>query len=351
MRARRKKRIRKSTKYIGIIISIFFIMFSSSNLVNLLSNQNIGKKTEEIYSYINAFNYNYKVNLINNKYMTNNQIEQENMSYVTDLIDTIDLMLDYTYNAEINSEIEYKYKVIGKMEASYTQDGEEQKVWEKEDGIIDEKAYTVDSKQVSINEQITLDLKELNELIKEFEQEMGMNLDAIYVVVLQVETKTTIQEQEVKNTYSTGISIELANKTTRVEGEKNKEDIEYVSKEVDAQEEQNVFFVIMNIVIFIIGLYILYYVLKAKTTNRVKNEYRQELNKILRICQDKIVQTKSRPEIDMKNIVEVKDFAEIIKVSEELFKPILYWSNNEKEEAWFIVMSNQVSYRYILKGH
>ena len=45
----------------------------------------------------------------------------------------------------------------------------------------------------------------------------------------------------------------------------------------------------------------------------------------------------------------VKDFGEIVKVSEELFKPILYWISPRNDEAWFTVMSHGVTYRYILK--
>ena len=69
----------------------------------------------------------------------------------------------------------------------------------------------------------------------------------------------------------------------------------------------------------------------------------------MKICQDKIVQVSTRPTDNPDSIVYVKDFGEIVKVSEELFKPILYYSDNQKEEAWFSVMSGNTTYRYILK--
>ena len=48
-------------------------------------------------------------------------------------------------------------------------------------------------------------------------------------------------------------------------------------------------------------------------------------------------------------IIEVKDFGELIKLSEELYKPILYWNSNQKEEAEFFVITNNVIYKFILK--
>ena len=91
-------------------------------------------------------------------------------------------------------------------------------------------------------------------------------------------------------------------------------------------------------------------ILRAKTTNRVKNEFRQELNRILKLCQDKIVQINTKPHDLPENVVQVKDFGEIFKVSEELFKPILYFFDNEKQEAWFSVITGTTTYRYILKS-
>ena len=41
---------------------------------------------------------------------------------------------------------------------------------------------------------------------------------------------------------------------------------------------------------------------------------------------------------------------EIVKISEELFKPILYYLDNQKEEAYFSVMTGNNIYRYILKN-
>ena len=70
MRTRQKVKIRKSTRYFYIIcIMSLIIVLSSSLIQNLLKNNTI-KKKEEIYSYTNEFNYNYDVNLINNKYKT-----------------------------------------------------------------------------------------------------------------------------------------------------------------------------------------------------------------------------------------------------------------------------------------
>ena len=44
-------------------------------------------------------------------------------------------------------------------------------------------------------------------------------------------------------------------------------------------------------------------------------------------------------------------FGELIKLSEELYKPILCWISEDlnNQQAWFSVISNKIRYRFILK--
>ena len=162
--------------------------------------------------------------------------------------------------------------------------------------------------------------------------------------------QTNIEENPIDVNYEPTIQIDLGEKTTKITGENNKEDKQFISDEYQVNGTRNIVIIILDIIIIIISIAVLRYMVKAKANNRVKNEFRQELNRILKICQDKIVQISSKPHDLPENVVYVKDFGEIFKVSEELFKPILYYFDNEKQEAWFSVMTGGTTYRYILKG-
>lgn len=349
MRTRyRKNRIRKSTKYFCITIAIVLIITCLGTLMESLLNENKGVKTKQIYFYSNKFNYDYQVKLIENKYIKQSEKTEKEFAYVTDLIDYTNLTLDYQYQAQKESDLTYEYEIIGKMQAVYTKDGEEQKILDEQETLLEKVIKTDHSNEIKIQEKLKLDLKEKNNLLNEFKQKMGMPISANYAVILKVRVRTTIEEKEVIAEYNPTIMLDLAEKTTKISGENNKEDTQYISKE-EKQTDQSPFIIIINILGIVIAIYLLIFVAKAKVTNRVKNEYRQELNRILKLCQDKIVQVKTRPESNSENTVDVKDFGEIVKLSEELFKPILYYFNQEKEEAWFNVISNQVTYRYILR--
>lgn len=175
-----------------------------------------------------------------------------------------------------------------------------------------------------------------------------MSVNANLYVRLIVNTRTFINNEEVINQYVSNFSISLGDKLAIVNGKNN--DIQIGSTKY-ASTTENVNINIGKLIISLIG-YTMYFIqFKTKKLNTIKNEFKLELNRILKSCQDRIVIVKNKVDADEENIIEVNDFGELIKLSEELYKPILCWISDDinDEQAWFSVLSNKVGYRFILK--
>ena len=342
-------KIRKSVKYICICISLILILISCVNIGSSMARTNTLNTNKEIYNYKNKFSYNYTVNLLSNKFMPEKSMGMSQNYFVTDLIDNIKLDLNYTYEGSSKTDINYDYQIVGVLSAVYVKDGVECKVWEKEDVLKKLVKDSANDTSASINESLNLNLKKQNKLVKEFEDEMGMSLTANYTIMLKVNTNTNVEDVQVTNEYNPLITISLAEKVTTITGDNNLENTEYVSKQDNEAKKASIPYLIVNIIIFVAGLGLLKFALSHKSINVVRNEYRHELNRILKLCQDKIIQVSKKPNIEQGKIIDVNDFGEIIKASEELFKPILYWFNEKTEEAEFNVLSDNVIYKYILK--
>ena len=347
MRIKQVKKMRKSMKYGITIFAIILMLLSFFSLEQNLSKENIKTKTKEIYKYTNKFNYDYKVNLIENKYM-NEEDDDKTLVYVTDLIDTTQIFMNYEYLADKESQIKYDYLIEGNMKVVYIKDGEEQKIIDEKETIIEKNDQEFSGNDLKINESFDIDLKSKNEMLNDFKQKMGMNIDAKYIITLKVKVNTNIEENEVNSDYQSIVQINLAEKTTKISGENNKEESKYISKEYNVSVEKNIYIIIFDIILIVISIIILIYLRGFKIANNITNEYRKELNKILKLCQDKIVQVNTNPN-ENDNIIDVKDFEEIVKVSEELFKPILYYFDNENQEAIFCVITGKITYIFILK--
>lgn len=346
----KKKRIRKSTRIAYILILVIVLVFFISQCILLLEKDETSYKKKEVYNYTNKFAYDYTVNLVKNRYIDEPSLGMEQQVYITDLIDNLSLNLNYSYIASTDSNINYKYNITGKLIAVYTRDGDEQKILEKNYNLLEEQNKTSNGKEIDIAENLELNLQEQNKLIKDFEQNMNMSVDATYTVILNIETDTKVEGENVNNKISPKIVIDIGKKTTKISGENNQEDTKYISTKIAENETSNTsYFVIYGIIIAIALIALRYLLRKTESTVIIRNEYRQEINRIIRLCQDKIVQVKSQPDIDKDKLIEVKDFGELVKLSEELFKPILFWEDRDKSESWFIVMSNNTIYRHIIK--
>lgn len=348
MRRKRKIKMRKSTKYTILLVFFLLFIFFAQLLYNSCCNKH-SKQTKEIFSYSDDFSYQYKVNLIENEYMTQEDLKNISKYYITDLINNIELELKYSYSGSDVTKFDTSYRILGELRGYYSGEQEEQEIWNKKYTLKDYQYLNNTSDKLVINENINLNLSDLNNLVKNFEHMMNISIDARYVVTLEIVNSFEIEGVKKENKFSPQISINLGEKTTTINGQNSKE-TDYITKEYEEKDEINLILVLLAILGMIVSIVIFFKVIKTDTRVNLINQYRKQLNQILKLCDEKIVELSKKPVFDEDKVVDVKDFEEIIKVSEELFKPILFWDDLIEERAYFAVMTNNIQYRYILKN-
>lgn len=354
MRNRRKERkkikLRSSTRAIYIIIALVLFAVSSSNIFQEIVNKDEEKLKKEVYTYTNYYQANYEMKIKENRF-----IEEETLpmgqTYVTELLDSMDLNILYKYEASKDANVEYTYDITATIGASYTDNGKEYKVWNKKYTLLEQKQEESQG-DIQIKELVNIDLPKYNKEVNDFKQTTGMALDAYLNVQLNVTTIANIEDRKVENTYSSDFKLTLGNKITIIDAKGNDTKIGHVEEENAVKTSKNVWKIVINLVIVSASIYAVYYVLtKTKTLHSIKNEYKVELNRILKSCQDKIIMVTKKIEVENTDLIDVKDFGELIKLSEELYKPILCWNADDEKEAWFCVISNAVTYKFILKKY
>ncbi len=349
----KKIKIRKSVRrtYLCVLLIIFamclYLLYDSFNSAN---KKNFVKAN--IYEYNNKYSYKYDVKLLDNKYVDSDNVAEDDV-YITDLMDSIDISMNYVYKANQSSDINYSYQVRGFLEATYsnTKNGKDQKVWQKSYSIVPNKDASVSGDSFEINESFNVNLADVIAEVKGFQEELGMPVSVKYTVFLGISSTTNVLGKEVSNVYSPDIVFDIGNKTTSISSTtENSERPQIVTKTVqESTGMSNLKRSTATVTAVVSCLLILAVLIKTENKNNVKNEYKVELNKILRGCEEKLVESNSKIDVEGQNLVDVKEFSEVLKVSEELFKPILYWNNEDDEETWFCVLGDNTIYRFILK--
>ena len=82
----------------------------------------------------------------------------------------------------------------------------------------------------------------------------------------------------------------------------------------------------------------------------IKNDYTVALNRILKSYGDIVAEVVSPIETDYMKIVDVKNFDQLLDIEEEIRMPILFYETIPEEEGEFVILYDNMVYRYIISG-
>lgn len=348
-KSKHKTRIRPSIR--NTLFIVFGILIALS-IYKVLTNTIFTPKEQKeniVYKSKEDFKQDYSVTIKKNKYMDIEDMKNEKI-YVTEFLEKINTNYKFKYEGEKAEKINLIYKVRGELKGNYLSEGKEEEFWNREYVLIDEKMKSSENNVIEVDEELEIDIKQFNKLIKDFIEEIQISIDAKLCVIFEANVTAYSNGEMILDSYTNEMDISLGQKTTKITGKFDDEKENTKTKKVEIAKETNALELIGWI---ILGLACTYAVLKikrnTKTTNRVTNAFKIELNQILNACGDKIIKIDSNNSIYGNNIIEVSDINEIVKLSEEAFKPILYYQVPNTNVAWFYVVLEKEIYRYILK--
>jgi len=349
MNAIPKRKIRKSTKNTFIIVAVLLFIVSSIFLYNGLFFIEQYSNMKEIYKYETNFKADYSVNLKDNIFIEEKTLPS-GKAYLSDLIDTINFDLMYNFKADTKSKLKYTYDIKGIVKGVYIKDGKEQEVWNRVYTLTETKSEEVETNEIKIKENVLLNYNEYNQQALLLAETYAIRLTTKMYLQLDLKIETIQDGEKVNVEYKSDIIFDLGAKTTEMTGKFKDEGQGNMIVEVVSKEHGNAIQTALGVIALVAAAYLVNKALIGTTINHnIKSVYKSELNKILRVCQDKIVHLNNKIDVSNQELIDVKDFQEIIKLSEELGKPILCWSSKEEEETWFTIVSNEVLYRFILR--
>lgn len=348
-KGKHKKRIRSSTKTTIFIVCGVLAIFSIIGLYSSIFDKKIEEKEQVVYKYSDKYKQQYTVDLKENRYMENESLSK-NQLYVTDLIEKLRLNFNYTYEGSNPEKINCTYSVTGKLKSTYSSNGIEQEIWNKEYVILEAKEKNTTENILEINENLDIDLKQYNDLVNDFIEKMEMAVTTKLYIEFKTNVTAYANGEMLLDQYTNQLEVSLGDKVTKISGDTEDSKEEVVNRKIQVEKEVNPTIKVVLVITLILSIYVIIKVQKGtKTTNKITNIFKLELNQILSACGDRIVKIDSQINTVGVTIIELKDINELVKLSEELYKPILYYQVPNKKEAWFCLTLENETYRYILK--
>ncbi len=345
----KRKVLKKWVRFslLGIIITFFmsslFIIYKSINKPD----KNI---SIILYSYLIKQDIDYKVNLYDNSYIDSNYLGRDE-TYISDLIKQIEIEYKYNYSGSKVVPLKYTYSVDAVINGEYSLDEEESKVWTKKYNLIKPTTVDVNDKNtISINKPVNIDFKYYNNIVSQFRQELKLPINASLNVIFTINVNGNLDKEKINDTKTISLNIPLNQQAFKIT--ENYQDVynKNITPKVKKQEK----FVYRKLIcgILLMGISIMLFIVLFREIFNIpkKNVYTTKLNKILKEYGDVIIEVLNPVNEENMDIVEVKNFNEMIDLEEELRVPIMFYEVVEYMEGEFTLVHNNILYKFILKN-
>ncbi len=340
-------------QWVRVVLLIVVIAVMIASIVSIVKGLNPAQAgQEELYSYNYNSNLNYKVYLKDNSFFTTPYIGM-NKQYITSLIDHINVDANYTFQSTEDLDYSYNYEIVATARGLYQNtDGKDVEIWSKAYPVVNQANQSGSGKTFSINKNIDLNYEQYNQIMTDFRNQYGLSIDARVDLSMNINITAGLKgqtEKGLKETNTMTLEIPLLQQTINIKPNYVNHGSNTIYKDASTEKEINIPLVAVGAVVLVIALIVFKVLVKSLLAVTRKSEYVLALNKILKEYGDIIAETHNMPDIDKYDIINVKNFNDLVDVEEELHSPILYFEVRENYESIFLIISNNTLYKFTLR--
>jgi len=336
------KRIKLPNKIrLGVIgIIFFFLIFSAFNANAIDEKPEINIKTTVTFAYSQNGDFDYII------YLTDNMVYDgrttikpvDNLIAFRDIVDHIDASFTYNFYSTKTASITGDYILTALIKTD---------MWSKKFTLASGKFND------SFNEDFSVDYLYYENVTKLINAETGVTASNPQLIIecniynLRVKSSEYIFDPD-RFIHSMSVSlnentIDLSdNLKKEMSGVKTTEEKIYSSegnKEID-QWTANAYFFIIIIIIFS-------FITKGDVVKL--NEIEKQVKKINKKYNEWIVEVDEPPKRPLgTEIINTKSIEDLMKISEELGKPMIYYGSNHEGTHTYYVLDETAHYRYVL---
>lgn len=312
-----------------------------------------GEVTEivKVYSYEQAANIDYQVNLLPNNFFPETTLGP-GQAYITSLADSLQTQIDYTLRGEAAAEITGTYQVNGSLVA-YSEIGKdsEMEVWRRELSFMEPRTFAANDNKIHIQENISIPVSSyvfFAQAVQEATKFSPSRLELIidYRVNVQGKTDAGSFTDELHPT----LIIPLQGKVFTVQGElapKKEGAIETeTTRPAEGVQTANIG---LGITLLLAALLCAGFMALTRRSDKHLSPEERRLVQILRQHGARVITlTGSLPAAELNQVLMVFDFEDLVKAADEIEQPILYEIDEIKGKHSFYVVSSPYIYRYNL---
>ena len=296
-------------------------------------------------------NIKYQVNLKDNSYYKEKQLK-EDMQYITDLIDYINVDFNYKMVTSKKSTYNYKYNITADIVV--TDRNNTEKILYKDSEVLKEDVIVDNHEDTNVNilENLKIDYQKYNSLVNSFKSKYTVSASSNLVITMHVESdvKNSNVDNDIKDNEDLKITIPLSEQTINILKDYNAKGISGTVSKYSYIKIVNIYCALISVVLLVLDVISLLSLIKfIKKTYRKNSTYTKKINKIMKEYDRIIVKLSKMPDLTNYEIIEISSFDELLDAKQNLDKPILHIEVHKNQKSYFLIFSDAQAYRYVLK--
>jgi len=311
----------------------------------------VNKQADKVlYTYNTNQKANYNVELYDNNFVDTTTMESGKV-YISDLVKQINFKFLYTYSGTANTDFKYNYNIAGKLIGQSNANDTTETVWEKSYVLSEEVSDVISGTSgFAIDVPLAIDYSIYRDEVTNFKKNFGMVLLTRLEITMTINVLSSYDGNDINNTQKIILYIPIGLQAFSITSDYKEKTVDYIYDTGNHIKLYNSPNFISGGLEFLICFIFFIYLFKIIFNIKCKNKYSKKLEQILKDYGSVIVEVLKPIKEEKYEIVEVKSFAEMIDLEEELRIPITFNEVIPTRYGIFTLAYNNVIYKYSLKN-
>lgn len=341
---RNNKSKKKKLSLFGKTFIYFIILVLTLTTGTILLNKSFVTNKEKVVKYNENSKVDYKVYLKKNDFYEQEYLGKD-MLYVATLIDKIGIDFNYTFNSEVNQNLDFTYSIVANLTISNPTGTKS--YFEKSYTLLEEKKVSLkDSNNQMITEKINIDYPYYNNLANSFKTQYGVDAESKLTIYMLINKTSSEDNTLVLGSSSTmNVSVPLSERAVdiRLDYKEINETSQIIEKEKITIKD--FLPLILGVILVVVSLVIV--IKLIRTINKMirkKSAYEKYINKILREYDRLIAESSTLLSFEDKEIINISKFTELLDIHDNLQLPIMYYEIEPYTSCVFYISHENVIY-------
>lgn len=342
MKTQKKYNIKRFALILSGVIIASAGMFSA--LSEFMNSEKISSETP-VSDYRSDMNVSYNV-IPKSNMLYGETILDEGLTYITEFVNQLDSNFEYKVSGDSTMKVNGYYSVNVIFTGYVDSEANGANVWSKQKEIVPKTEFNINATGDVLKQRVRMDIEDYNRFVKTV-------IEASNIKVPVKATVTMAGEATIKN--SNGESIEPISGSLVIPLDKSYFNIEKtgvgskdgnIFKVEEIEAPMNLLKVAVSAILLLAGIILTAYGAMSKPPGSQESRFK-DVKKMLSSYGSRAAAVSKISTEKMDSIYDIKLMEDIVKVADELGKPILYeYRDDVKDIDCFCVIDGSTMYRY-----